>query len=143
MLLQSVNSCSNEQVIGYCSIFFKPSNSPVNMQSWTKMLRQFRETNAFEQTQNFVLEWKLFHRMSPTLARNNVAKRRSWVQFPPWSEFFFYPCVGPNPVLRLIPNGVIGYKKLHNSLRPHSKLKSLLSIGYGWTTANDYLSSSF
>ena len=88
MLLQSVNSCSNDQVIGYCNIFFKPFNSTIDMQSWTKMLRQIRETNAFEQTEFCIRMKTSFSSLVTDSPRNNVAKRRSWVQFPPWSEFF-------------------------------------------------------
>ena len=40
-------------------------------------------------------------------------------------QSFLCPCVGPIPILGLISDGVIGYIKLHSSVRPHSNLESL------------------
>ena len=89
MLLQSVNNCRNDQVIGYCNIFLKPFNSPIDMQSWTKMLRQIRETNAFEQTHNFVLDWKhLFHRWSPALPETMLQNQGRGFNSHPGQRFF-------------------------------------------------------
>ena len=76
------------------------------------MQRQFRETNAFEQTQNFALEWKhLFHRWSPTLPEIMLQNEGRGFNSHPGPNFFC-PCVGAIPKLVLIPNGVIGCEKL-------------------------------
>ena len=40
---------------------------------------------------------------------------------------FLCPCVGPIPILGLIPDGIIGVSKLHSSVRPHSNLESAKS----------------
>ena len=135
MLLQSVNSCSNEQVIDYCSIFFKPFNSPIDMQSWTKLSRQFRETNALQQTQNFVLEWKhLFHRWSPNLPETMLKNEGRGFNSHPGQSFFLSLC-GPNSNTRVDTWWNNWVWKLHSlSLRPHSNLESSLSIYYWRTT---------
>ena len=52
---------------------------------------------------------------------------RGFKSHPPGLSFL-YPCVGPIAVLGLISDGIIGYIKLHSSVRPHSNLESLLSI---------------